>query len=57
MSVQGVFNVAMASKVMDIGKMGGSLIQRTQEEVAEKAPPPPPPASQIISDDHIDIKV
>jgi hypothetical protein len=55
MDIQGVYNVAMASKAMDISKMGGQLIQRTQEEMEEKSPPPPPPASAVADNLHIDV--
>jgi hypothetical protein len=58
MTTQEAFSVAMAGKAMDISKMGGQLIQRTQQEMQEKAPPPalppqvPPPE---VSENHVDV--
>ncbi len=57
MTTQEVFSVAMADKAMDISKMGGQLIQRTQQEMQEKAPPPPAPnvPPPVVSENHVDV--
>lgn len=60
MSTQDVFSVAMAGKAMDVSQMSGQLIQRTQEEVAERTPPEAPSAqprtpSMTATDNHVDV--